>query len=193
MKILGFVLIAVLTISYPFLIYFGLSSKLDVSVLAIAGGIIAITQFVFRSMEAKNNFRLFLPLTIGLVATYTMAYFLKDSLFMKFTPVLISLNFFIIFTASIIKPPSMVERFARIRFKDLPSEAIPYCRKVTFIWIAFFIGNGSVAFWTAFQDLKTWAFYNGFLAYILMGILFAAEFLYRTFFLKKKSSLAHSQ
>ena len=111
---------------------------------------------------------------------------------MQFTPVIINLNFLILFATSMFKPPSMVERFARLRFKDLPPVATPYCRKVTLIWILFFIANGSIAYWTIFQDIKVWTFYNGFLAYILMGFLFASEFLYRTFFLKKKTDFAVS-
>jgi uncharacterized membrane protein len=179
---------AITTICYPFLVYWGLSSECDTSVLAIGGAILVLLQFGLRSLEAKKNIRLFLPLALALLATYIAAYFLKNSLYMRFTPVLVNLNFLVLFASSLFKQPSMVERFARIRFKDLPPEAIPYCRKITIIWVLFFIGNGSVAFWTAFQDLKIWTFYNGFLAYILMGAIFAGEFLYRTFMLKKKTN-----
>lgn len=176
-----------MTISYPFFVYWGLNN-FDISIIAIGGILVTIAQFSLRSLEAKKNFKTFLPLTVALVATYIAAYLLKSSAYMKFTPVLISANLLILFVSSLIKPPSMVERFAKIRFKDLPPEATPYCRNVTIIWILFFIVNGSIAFWTVFQDMKTWTFYNGFLAYILMGAIFGGEFLYRTIFIKKKSS-----
>lgn len=187
MKAIALTLIAILTICYPLLVYWGLNN-FDTSLLAIAGIVIVVSQLVLRSFQTSENFKLFLPLTIGLVATYLMAYFLKNSLYMKLTPVLININFFILFTSSIIKPPSMIERFARVRYKDLPPEAIPYCRKVTFVWMAFFVMNGGIALWTVTQDFKVWTFYNGIVAYILMGILFGGEFIYREIFIKKKSN-----
>lgn len=187
LKAIAVTLIAILTLCYPLLVYWGLNN-FDISILAIAGIFLVVTQLILRSIQTKNNFKIFLPLTIGLVTTYFMAYFLKNSLYMKFTPVLINLNFFILFAMSIFNPPTMIERFARIRFKDLPPEAIPYCRKVTFIWMAFFVVNGSIALWTVSQDFRVWTLYNGIIAYILMGILFGAEFIYREFFMKKKSN-----
>lgn len=186
MKAIAITLIAILTVCYPLLVYWGLSN-FDVSLLAIAAIIIVVAQFGLRSLQNSKNFKLFLPLTISLVITYTMAYLLKNSLYMLFTPVFINANFFIIFTLSIITPPSMVERFARIRYKDLPPDAVPYCRKVTFIWMTFFVINGGIALWTIYQDFKVWAFYNGVVAYVLMGLLFAGEFIYRELFIKKKS------
>ena len=185
MKFLILILIVVSTICYPFLIYYGLSN-FDISIIAIGGILLTLLQLVLRSIDAKKNIRLFLPLTIALIVTYGTAYFLKDSKFMKITPVLINLNFLILFATSLFKPPSMVERFARLKFKNLPPEATPYCRNVTYIWILFFIGNGSIAIWTVFQEMKIWTFYNGFLSYILMGVIFAGEFIYRTIFIKKK-------
>lgn len=187
MKFFVFILIAITTICYPFLIYWGLSN-FDISILAIGGILLATIQFSLRSLENKKNIKQFLPLTLALLITYFFAFFLKDSIYMQFTPVIVNLNFLILFSTSLFKPPSMVERFARLRYKDLPPEATPYCRKVTLIWMLFFIANGSIAFWSVFQDLKTWTFYNGFLAYILMGILFASEFLYRSLFIKKKTN-----
>lgn len=187
LKVFIFILVAMTTVCYPFLIYWGLNSFQNVSILAIGGIVLTVLQFSLRSIEAKKKILQFLPLALALIITYTIAFFLNKSIYMQFTPVIINLNFLILFVISLFKPPSMVERFARLRFKDLPPEAIPYCRKVTLIWILFFIGNGSIACWTVFQELKIWTFYNGFLAYLLMGILFASEYLYRTFFIKKKT------
>jgi 3-hydroxymyristoyl/3-hydroxydecanoyl-(acyl carrier protein) dehydratase len=51
---------------------------------------------------------------------------------------------------------------------------------VTLVWTVFFLLNGLLALALALGgDLKAWTLYNGFLAYILMGALFAGEFLYR--------------
>lgn len=79
----------------------------------------------------------------------------------------------------------MIERFARLKEKELPHEAISYCFNVTKIWIAFFILNITIAIWTVFQDIKIWAIYNGLISYILMGTLFTTEWLYRHFVIQK--------
>ena len=47
--------------------------------------------------------------------------------------------------------------------------------------------NGSVALYTAlFTSLATWTLYNGFIAYLLMGTLFAVELLCRTHLRKRQ-------
>lgn len=55
-----------------------------------------------------------------------------------------------------------------------------YCFKVTLIWCVFFILNGSAAVYTVFsKNDKIWSVYNGGIAYFLMGLLFAVEFIVR--------------
>ena len=46
--------------------------------------------------------------------------------------------------------------------------------------VFFFAGNGSLAAGLAvYASLGIWTIYNGVIAYLLMGTLFASEFLYR--------------
>jgi uncharacterized membrane protein len=74
----------------------------------------------------------------------------------------------------------MIERFARLQEPHLSETAIRYTRQVTIVWCVFFVLNGSIALYTAlFCEMKTWALYNGLIAYVLMGALFAGEYLVR--------------
>lgn len=74
----------------------------------------------------------------------------------------------------------MVERLARLREPDLPLVAVAYTRRVTQVWCVFFIINGALAFATAvWASDAVWSLYTGVIAYILMGLLFGAEFLFR--------------
>ena len=89
------------------------------------------------------------------------------------------------FGVTLFRPPSMIYRFAVIQDKTIPNSLgerriAVYCRKVTIVWIAFFVINGSMAAWTIFsgQDVL-WAVYNGGVSYILIGILFAGEIIVR--------------
>ncbi len=82
----------------------------------------------------------------------------------------------------------MIERFARLMEPEFPPEAVIYCRKVTMIWCGFFVVNGSIALVTALLgDIKIWTLYNGFISYLLMGLLFGIEYLVRRA-VKRKSA-----
>ncbi len=108
---------------------------------------------------------------------------------MRLYPVLVNLALLVWFTSSLYFPPPVVERLARLKEPDLPAHAITYTRKVTKLWCIFFLLNGSVALYTSlFSSLSVWTFYNGFLAYCLMGMLGAGEYLVR-----RKVKQAHGQ
>jgi uncharacterized membrane protein len=82
----------------------------------------------------------------------------------------------------------MVERIARLHQPDLPTDATPYLRNVTRVWIAFFVFNGAAGLATAlWASREVWSLYNGGIAYVLIGLLFAAEWLWRRRMLARKS------
>ena len=85
-------------------------------------------------------------------------------------------------------PPCAIERLARF---SIPNERIDdrkraYMRRVTAIWIVFFIGNGSVAAYTAVAaSTAVWAAYNGLASYLLIGALLGGERLFRIWYRKR--------
>ena len=80
----------------------------------------------------------------------------------------------------------IIERLARLREPDLPETAVRYTRRVTQIWCAFFIFNGSIALLTALHgDMSIWTAWNGMLSYLLMGMLMAGEWLVRRRVMKR--------
>ena len=99
---------------------------------------------------------------------------------MLYYPVLVNAVMLLLFSASLVYPPTVVERIARLRDRDLPAEAVPYLRRVTIAWCVFFVGNGALALYTAARaSFETWALYNGLIAYVLIGAMFGAELLTR--------------
>lgn len=99
---------------------------------------------------------------------------------LQFYPVLINLILLVVFGISLIRPPTMVERLARLREPNLPPAAIIYTRRVTQVWCGFFIVNASISF--AIQlwaSPATWSLYNGVISYLLIGLLFGGEYLVR--------------
>jgi uncharacterized membrane protein len=74
----------------------------------------------------------------------------------------------------------MVERLARLQEPDLPDDAVPYCRTVTWVWTAFFAANALVCGALALAAPRSWwALYTGLLAYVLVGALFSVEYVVR--------------
>lgn len=48
------------------------------------------------------------------------------------------------------------------------------------VWCGFFVVNAAIALYTVvFAPMKIWVIYNGFISYVLMGILFLGEFVLR--------------
>jgi len=99
---------------------------------------------------------------------------------LKLYPVLINCALLVAFGYSLVSPPSIVERLARVTDPILPPEAVIYCRRVTQVWCAFFVFNGSVALGTAlWASEAVWSLYTSVISYLLMGALFGGEYLVR--------------
>ena len=91
-----------------------------------------------------------------------------------------SVALFASFARTLWAGPPMVETLARRRFGHLPPEHLPYCRRVTEVWCAFFVANSVVILWLALRaPIEHWVLYTGLVAYVLVGALFAAETTYR--------------
>lgn len=102
------------------------------------------------------------------------------ALSVRLYPVFMNAAMLAAFVVTLWKPPSMIERFARMFEPDLPDSGVRYTRNVTLLWSAFFVVNGSIALWSVLQPgWSTWVIYNGFIAYLAAGALFAGEYLVR--------------
>jgi len=172
-----YLILAVAGIGYPFLVYFGLRV---VSPAVLTGGLVVLlgARVLFdRGDDARRRLgSVFLIAAAGaliLVALSPLAG-------LKSYPILVSLALAGLFGYSLWRPPPVVERIARISHPDLPAAALPYLRKVTLVWLAFFIANAALSAATAVSgNMELWMLYNGFVSYILMGTLFLAELVVR--------------
>lgn len=108
---------------------------------------------------------------------------------LKIYPVMINAGFLVMFIQSLYFPPNIIERFARLSEPELSAKMLSYTHKVTWVWSGFFLLNGAISAATALWATdEIWMFYNGFIAYILMGSLFAGEWLVRRYRLKITSN-----
>jgi uncharacterized membrane protein len=166
-------LAVLLTLLYPLLIYLGLG-RVEPRWLALLLAALA----VLRALSSARPWWWAAAAGAGLLAGLSM---LGNSLLpLKLYPPLVSLVLLGVFAASLLFPPPLVERIARLQEPDLPAHAVRYTRRVTEVWCGFFVINGGISLLTAlYASEALWALYNGLVSYLLIGLLFAAEWLVR--------------
>ena len=166
-------LVAVATVAYPFAVYFGLGTLEPHWVAAALAALV-----LARALATRQAFWIAAAAAaavLGLASLQAGAW-----LPLKLYPVLVNAALLGVFGASLVRPPTAVERIARLSQPDLPPAAVAYTRTVTRVWCVFFAVNGAIALATAlWASTAVWTLYNGFLAYLLMGALMGGEWLVR--------------
>jgi len=175
MRIIINSIIGLLTMLYPFAVYFGtqyLEPRKIAVILMILLGIRLLASYSVKHWSS--------PLLLAGIAYCGFAIWSNELLALRFYPFIVNIVMLLIFSASLLSSQSMIERLARIQHPDLPPAGVIYTRKVTQIWCAFFIFNGSIALITAlWGSFELWSLYNGLIAYILMGSLLGGEYIIR--------------
>lgn len=166
-------IVGALTVAYPLLVWFGMGKVspawLALLLVALAG---------LRALATRQP--IWLVAACGGLLLAAAAAFGNSVLPLKFYPVLVNAVLLAVFSISLLHPPSAIERLARLREPDLPEAGVRYTRRVTQVWCGFFIVNGGIALATVLWGSDAaWALYNGLIAYLLMGLLFAGEWLLR--------------
>jgi uncharacterized membrane protein len=178
---------AIIICLHPFFIYFGLKIYSSRLVALFIGILITIHFFV----KDKSIYQVHLLISfLIIIAMCVLSAFLNSNIFILYLPCFISVILLASFGYSLLYPPTTVETFARILVSELSPEEIIYCRRVTMIWILFFLLNGTTALYTACcTSLALWSLYNGLIAYIVMGLLFGAELSYRSWRFRRYAGL----
>lgn len=167
-------LIGGLTLLYPLAVYWTLTGG-GVSMAALALAPIAIVHLV-RAVQGAAMSLVWFGLCLLLGAWTWLA---QSSFGVKAYPVLVNAGLLLAFAWTLAYPPTAIERLARLREPALPPSGVRYTRHVTWVWVAFFAINGSIAAGTLWAEDYIWALYNGLISYLLMGALFLGEFLFR--------------
>jgi uncharacterized membrane protein len=161
---------------YPGLVYAGRAAVPPLAFVALAltliGGRVAVS-----SSPVWRVWRLPLALAAAVIAGVAA---LDGHLAAKAYPVALSLGAAAVFGVSLLRPPSLIERFARMQEPDLPTKGQAYCRTVTIVWTVWLVANAIVAAALALWGSDAmWALWTGIVAYLVMGALFGGEFLIR--------------
>ncbi|OKH88381.1 hypothetical protein [Thalassospira sp. TSL5-1] len=166
------ILIAVIGAAYPVLAYYGLShfsARIVLGVLLV----LIVARAVLFLVSKKIGAAL---VTLAIAAIITGISYQTHMQALRMYPVFINLVLAGVFALSLKYPPSMIERFARLRHPDLDDYGVAYTRKLTCVWVAFLLCSAGISTATAlWGTLEEWTLYNGFISYVLTGILFVGE------------------
>lgn len=159
---------------YPFAVYFGLEHFAPWQFALLLGGL-----WLARALTGERR-----PgsrwMALAAIAFCAVSALLDSPSLLRWYPVLISGFMLALFGSSLKYGPPIAERLARLSEPDLPAKAVVYTRHVTLAWSVFFLCNGLIAAaLTLWAPLSWWTLYTGLIAYGLMGLLFAFEWLLR--------------
>jgi len=161
-------------LAYPFVVYASMGQLSPRLFALLLGGI-----WLARTLSGRQTSLSRAMAAAALLFCLLLGWANSASLLLWY-PVLINLALLGLFVSSLYKGMPIVERLARLSEPDLPQAAIGYTRKVTWLWVGFFMINGGIttvlALWA---PLSWWTLYSGLIAYLLMGLLFAGEWLVR--------------
>jgi len=164
---------------YPFFVYV-CYEKIPTSFFVLVGcGILFVRFWGYRNYINKH---LLLGMLIVTTSSLMWLFVRTEMGAVKAYPILVSLSVAIYFLYSLYKPPTIIERIARKIDPELTPDGVVYTRRVTWAWVAFLFFNASISFASAlWGSLEQWLLWNGFLSYLLMGVMFVGEYCVRKF------------
>lgn len=178
LKIIGQVVLAVLSLAYPLLWYYG-RDKGMFWVLAAVMSVLWLLRAAIQKDRAQKM------ISLLLAAFFIMVIVMQQPQSMYWYPVVVSLFMLALFATSLFTKQTVIERLARLQHPDLPPKGVRHTRRVTYCWCVFFVCNASIAALLAWCRLYDWwAIYTGLISYGVMGVLFAGEWVYRKVVLK---------
>jgi len=176
---------------YPFAVYIGLNNLTPGYLALILIALVLMRVYLVRSNLKKLPW--IIPASVLGVVAIGVSALTDTTIGFKLYPLAINSAMLMVFAYSYLKPPTVIETFARLTEKNMSPLAVQYTARVTLVWCLFFIVNGLVSLYTAlFMSLDNWMIYNGFLSYILMGTLMLVEYLVRLK-VKKKHALESTE
>lgn len=173
MKMIGQILLASASAAYPLLWYYGREYGAFFWLAAAMCGLWLVRAAVQKTRAQR-------AVSLLLAAFFAAALLIRRPDSMYWYPVAVSLLMLAAFGSSLFARQTLIERLARLQHPDLPAEGVIYTRRVTLIWCGFFVFNATAASLLAWTGCYAWwALYTGIISYVLMGLLFAGEWLYR--------------
>jgi uncharacterized membrane protein len=164
---------------YPAVVYVSLPQVSPFILAAVGLGLIAMRMWGVRRSGGASAW---IPALAIVAATLAALSVVSPGLAVKAYPAMISVAAASVFGASLIWPPNLIERIARLKEPDLSLQGQIYTRRVTQVWTSFLLINAGISGATAFWGSpEQWMLWNGLISYLLMGVLFVGEIALRQY------------
>ena len=164
--------LGLLIAAYPLAIYF-LIDRMDPLFWICALGVL----FALRLSTVKLRRPQLCAALFAIVVFCVVAALDRQLTVLKLYPVIINLILAIYGLYTLVHPPSAIEKFSQWMGMAVEGPAVPYTRRLTLVWVIFFVLNAAAAAYTAlWEQTEVWAIYNGFISYLLMGLLLVLEY-----------------
>ncbi len=137
-------------------------------------GLVVLLMVMFSFANNKNKYMFF----SGLFLCFLIILF-NQEIFLKLYPVLMNASVCAIFALSLRKTPLMAKFAKKIRKEHLDEKTLTYTRNATKAWAIFMLLNTLASLITVFLSNKIWTIYNGFISYVLIGIMMLVEYIIR--------------
>jgi len=181
-----------IAVLYPLLVFGALVVfKLPIRYFSIGIVIFAIVYSVINKQhyKGKKTIGLFItPLILCCIGTVNIILGSNEKyaeFILILYPVLADLAFLIIWITSFFFPPPFAFYFIQIIDKNIKN-IVPknkfdiYCFRATLVWCLYFIIDGIIAGITIiiyYRSPNVWYIYNALITYIIMGLIFAGEYI----------------
>lgn len=174
-----------LSILYPALVWL-YGGRLAPAVFVLFALLLVGIRMALMAPDRNQPWRL----SLAVVAVFLVVLAALDmDLGTKAYPVLLSLAAAYVFAQSLISPPTLIERMARVRRAAVSEGLRVYCRNLTVIWVVWLLANAAIAAALAMHGSDhAWALWTGVLSYVLSGVLLVGEMGVRRVVLRKQGA-----
>ncbi|NOZ85105.1 MAG: hypothetical protein GXP49_02350 [Deltaproteobacteria bacterium] len=167
--------------AYPFAVYWSLE-RFGTRAASLLIMLLLLPGLVKRSITYRQGGLTVLAQVGGIALLLAIAALSGNQVFLQQVPVLISLFLLAGFGWTLKRPPSMIERYARLMAGEITAREARYCNRLTIMWMAFFFLNSLfIEILILEASLEAWTLYVGLIGYLIVGFLITVEIVYRRF------------
>jgi uncharacterized membrane protein len=174
-------LVTIFIVSYPFIVYFGLS----IFPPSFFGLVLVVVLALRFGLLLPGERSTLLPVLIFFLVYAIAAVIFDSARLLLFYPALVNFTLFLVFALSLKSGEPLLLRIVRARGVAINEHTPRYLYWLTLVWSVFFVLNGLVSIFTSTLSMRAWTLYNGLISYFIVAILFAGEMLFRRYYKKR--------
>lgn len=172
------VIVLILIILYPVIAYVSIDS-LGIRMASLIVLVLLLGSTLVKILTTRSLWGPLLLQVSAVAVILGIGCFIKDPFYMKLVPTFIALSAALNFFLSLRKTP-VIESLARMQKPDLPPEEVKYTRRVTHLWGWTMIADTAICLFASLQgSLRVWLLLCFPVSYILIGLVFCSEYIYR--------------